>query len=229
MSKIFILVLVLLSFLVGNPFFALVILLLVVFFVDRRFVGILPDIFAPWRRGKRVRQLKRDIKINPANAELYLELGESYFRKGKYPEALSFLERAYAKMEGHPFFHFYLGAAYYECGRVDEGREELEKAISFNPKVSMGEPYLYLVKIYLEAGLPDERVEEAFRQLLLYGSPLVFYWAGRQLLPGYDRERARRLFQETIASYDACRGSLRRKYRRWAVLARINLSSMRHE
>ncbi|MEG3072223.1 MAG: hypothetical protein RQM92_16470 [Candidatus Syntrophopropionicum ammoniitolerans] len=104
MSKIFILALVLLSFLSGNPFFALVILLLVIFFVDRRFVGILPDIFAPWRRSKRVRQLKRDIKINPANAEFHLELGEAYFRKGKYLEALSFLERAYAKMEGTPFF-----------------------------------------------------------------------------------------------------------------------------
>ncbi|MDD2554390.1 MAG: tetratricopeptide repeat protein [Desulfotomaculaceae bacterium] len=217
---------VLLSYLTGNPLLVLLIMLLAIFFLERRFVGLLPDLLGPWRRAKRIRQLKRDIAINPANAESYLELGEAYFKQGKYEAAISFLESASNKMEGHPLFHFCLGASYYECGRVSNGKEELEKAIKANPKVSMGEPYVYLVKIYLEEGLPGEKIEHAFKQLLLYGSPEVFCRAGRHFLRGYDRERARRLFHETIESYEVCRGSLRRKYRRWAILARVSLSSM---
>lgn len=218
---------VLLSYLTGNPLLVLVIMLLVIFFVERRYVGILPDVFEPWRRAKRTRQLKRDIAINPANAESYLELGEAYFRQGKYEHALSFLESASGKMEGHPLFHFYLGASYYQCGRIKEGKAELEKAIRANPKVSLGEPYVYLVKIYLEEGQPVEKIEHVFEKLLSYGSPRVFYQAGRQFLSGNDRERARRLFRETIESYEACRGSLRRKYRRWAFLSKISLSSIK--
>ncbi|MFX4262611.1 tetratricopeptide repeat protein [Pelotomaculum propionicicum] len=220
------LIFVLLSYLTGNPLLVLVIMLLAIFFAERRFVGILPDVFEPWRRTKRIRQLKREIAINPANAESYLELGEAYFRQGKYESALSFLENAGGKMEGHPLFHFYLGASYYQCGRINIGKEEIEKAIKANPKVSLGEPYVYLVRIYLEEGQPDEKIEHVFDKLLSYGSPRVFYEAGRQFLSGNDKERARRLFQETIESYGACRGSLRRKYRRWAVLAKISLSSI---
>jgi tetratricopeptide (TPR) repeat protein len=220
---------ILLSYLTGNPLLVLVILLLAAFFAERRFIGILPDVFEPWRRAKRIRQLKNDIRINPANAESHLELGEAYFRQGKYEYALSFLESTSGKMDGHPLFHFYLGAAYYHSGRIKEGKEEIEKAIRANPKVSLGEPYVYLVKIYLEEGQTAEKIEHVFDQLLLYGSPRVFYQAGRQFLSGNDKESARRLFQETIESYEACRGSLRRKYRRWAVLSKISLSSMSRE
>lgn len=222
MNKFFIFVL--LSYLTGNPLLVLVIMLLAIFFIERRYVGILPDIFEPWRRAKRIRQLKKDIAVNPANAESYLELGEAYFRQGKYESALVFLENASGKMEGHPLFHFYLGASYYRCGRINEGIEEIEKAIKANPKVSLGEPYAYLVRIYLEEGQPGEKIEHVFDRLLLHGSPRVFYEAGRQFLSAGDREKARRLFQETIESYEACRGSLQRKYRRWAVLAKVNMS-----
>lgn len=221
MNKFFIFVL--LSYITRSPLLVLVIMLLVLFFTERRFVGILPDIFEPWRRAKKIRQLKKGITINPANADSYLELGEEYFRQGKYEKALSFLENASGKMEGHPLFHFLLGASYYNSGRSKQGKEEFEKAIRANPKASQGEPYAYLVRIYQEENQPDEKTEHVFEQLLLYGSPRIFYQAGRLFLVGNDKKRARRLFRETIESYDACRGALRRANRRWAVLSMIYL------
>lgn len=221
MNKFFIFVL--LSYITRSPLLVLVIMLLVLFLTERRFVGILPDVFEPWRRAKRISQLKKDIAINPANADSYLELGEAYFRQGKYEKALSFLENAAGKMEGHPLFHFLLGASYYNSGRVRQGKEELEKAIRANPKASLGEPHLYMVRIYLEEKQPDENIEQVFSQLLLYGTPRIFYQAGRLFSAANDRERARRLFMETIESYDACRGALRRSYRRWAFLSKLNL------
>lgn len=217
----------LLSLLTGNPFLALVILLLIFFLAERRFVGILPDVFQPWRRANRVRQLKKEVQVNPADAEAFLELGETYFRQGKYRQALSFLENASGKMAGHPLFHFYLGASSYHLGKIEEGKRQIEKAAEINPKASLGEPYVYLIRIYLEEKQHGEKIEHLFNQLLRYGSPRTFYQAGKLFLNAGDKERARRLFRETIENYEACRGALRRMYRRWAILSKISLSSIK--
>lgn len=216
-----------LSVLTGNPLLSLVILLLIIFFAEQRFIGILPDIFALWRRENKAKLLKKEIRLNPANAEACLDLGEIYFRRGKYGQALSFLENASGKMAGHPLFHFYLGASYYNLGKIEEGKRELEKAIEANPKVSFGEPYLFIIRICLEEKQPDAKIEHFFNQLLLYGSPKTFYQAGKLFLNNNDKEKARLLFRETIENYDACRGALRRFYRRWAVLSKIALLSMK--
>ncbi|OPY63104.1 MAG: Tetratricopeptide repeat protein [Pelotomaculum sp. PtaU1.Bin065] len=217
----------LLTLLTGNPLLSLVILLLIFFFAEQRFIGILPDISAHWRQGKKTKLLQKEIRLNPANAEACLELGEIYFRRGKYGQALSFLENASGKMAGHPLFHFYLGATYYYLGKIEEGEKEIEKAIEANPKVSFGEPYLFIISIYLQRKQPDTRIEHVFNQLLLYGSPKTFYQAGRLFLNNDDKERARLLFKETIENYDACRGALRRFYRRWALLSKIALLSIK--
>lgn len=218
---------VLLSIFTGNPFLALLILLLILFFAERRFIGVLPDVLEPWRRGSRMRQLKKEIEVNPANADAYLELGETYFRMGKYGQVVSFLEKAAGKMAGHPLHHFYLGAASYHLGDVERAAGEIKRAIEANPKASLGEPYVYLIKIYLESGKPEVEVEHAFNQLLLYGSPRTFYQAAGVFQGAGDKGRARRLFRETIESYEASRGALRRKYRRWAVLSKISLLSLK--
>lgn len=216
-----------LSFLTRNPLLSLLILLLVFLFFERRFIGVLPDVFQPWRRAGRIGRLKREISVNPANAEAYLELGEIYFRQGKYGQAASFLENAAGKMAGHPLFHLYLGASYYRLGKLEEGKKEIEEAIAVNPKVSHGEPYLYLAGICLEQKQPDETVEHIFKQLITYGSPKVYYQAGTMFLKAGDRQRARQLFRETIENYEACQGALRRLYRKWAFLSKINLLSMK--
>lgn len=217
---------ILLSLLTGNPLIALVILLLIFFFAEHRFIGILPDVFEPWRRANRVRRLNKEVQVNPANAEAFLELGETYYRQGKYGQAAAFLENAAEKMVGHPLFHFYLGASYYHLGKIREGKSEINKAVEANPKVSLGEPYVYLLRIYLEEKQPDA-IEHAFNQLMLYGSPKTFYQAGKLFQGANDKNRASRLFKETIENYEACRGALRRVYRRWAMLSKISLLSIK--
>jgi tetratricopeptide (TPR) repeat protein len=217
----------LLSILTGNPLLALVIMLLIFFFAERRFIGILPDFFEPLRRANRVRQLHKEVEVNPANGEAYLELGETYFRQGKYGQASSFLENASNKMAGHPLFHFYLGASYYHLGKIEEGKKEIEKAVQANPKAISGEPYIYLIRIFLEEKQPDAAIEHAYKQLLFYGSPRTFYQASKLFLGANDKVRASRLFRETLDNYEACRGSLKRLYRKWAIRSKISLSSIK--
>lgn len=217
----------LLSLLTGSPLFALAVLLLIFFFAERRFVGVLPDFFRLWRKASRTRLLNKEIRVNPADAEAHLELGETYFRQGKYKLASSSLQQASTKMEGHPLFHFYRGATYYHLGEIKEGRKEIERAVKINPKVSFGEPYLYLIQIYHKEKRPGAEIDGLFNQLLLYGTPRTFYRAGKFFLDAGDRHRARQLFRETIDNYDACRGAMRRYYRKWAFLARMSLLSTR--
>lgn len=212
---------ILLTLLTRNPLLSIVVMALLFFLIERRFIGILPDFTAPLRRAGRVRELQKEIKVNPADAEAYLELGEVFLRRGEYEKSLSYLNSAAAKMDGHPLFHYYRGASYYQLGRIEEGRVEIEKAVAINPKISFGEPYLYLARIYLQQ--PDkEKIKQVNQQLMQYGSPKIHYLAGSLFL-NHDKEKARRFFQETIEDYQACRGALRRLYRRWAVLAKIGL------
>ncbi len=217
---------ILLSIITGNPILALGILLLLIFILDRRYIGILPDIMGPWRRASRVGQLRREVQLNPANADAYLELGETYFRQGKYELAASFLKNASGKMSGHPLFHFYLGASGYHLGKRQEAKKEIEKAVASNPKASFGEPYYYLIRINLEENRPVE-VEKAFEQLMLYGSPRVYYQAAKVFLNAGNKDKARSLFKETIDNYEACGGAFRRLHRRWAVLSRLSLLTMK--
>ncbi|GBF33876.1 hypothetical protein DCCM_2987 [Desulfocucumis palustris] len=216
---------IILSLLTGNPILALVLLLVIFFFAERRFIGVLPDIFKPMRRANRVRQLKKVIQVNPADAEAYLELGETYFRQEKYGKAYDFLKNASKKMTGHPLYHFYLGASLYHLGNAEEGRKELEQALEINPKGSFGEPYVYLLEIYIEQKQPEELINNTYNRLLSYGSTKTFYQAGKLFLKYKDMNRARRLFRETVDNYEASRGALRKANRRWAILAKIGLLS----
>lgn len=78
----------------------------------------------------------------------------------------------------------------------DKGKSEINKAVEANPKVSLGEPYVYLLRIYLEEKQPDA-IEYTFNQLMLYGSPKTFYQAGKLFQSANDNNRASRLFKET--------------------------------
>jgi tetratricopeptide (TPR) repeat protein len=218
---------ILLSLFTRNPLLSIVIVMLLFFLLERRFIGLLPDFTAPFRRAGRVKELQREVKVNPANGEAYLELGEAFLRRGQYEQALSYLDSAALKMDEHPLFHFYRGASYYQLGRIDEGRAEIEKAVKINPKISFGEPYLYLAKIYLKQKPDSEKIAQLCQQLMQYGSPKIHYLAGNLFLNYNDKEKARQFFQETIENYQACRGALRRLYRRWAVLSKIGLFKSR--
>ena len=96
-----------------------------------------------------------------------------------------------------------------------------------NPKASLGEPYVYLLRIYLQERQPPHIIENTCKQLLNYGTPKTFYQAGRVFKEAGDKNRARSFFEETIKNYDACSGALKRLYRRWAILSKISLYSLK--
>ncbi len=206
------------SMLTHNPLLALLIIIIIYMFIDHSFIGILPDFTAPLRRKKRMDELQREVKVNPHNANARMELGELYFDRGDYKQAVEQLQRALLKMENSALAHFYMGASLLRLGR-SEGLDEIARAIEINPKAAQGYPYLYLLK----HGSKDYSTQagELQENLLRHGSVRTFYEAGKYLKNAGQSEAAGKFFQEVLDIYRISSPAMRRKLRRMALYAKF--------
>lgn len=211
---------VLLSMLTRNPLVALLVIALLYVFIDRRFIGILPDFLAPLRRKKRVAELLREVQVNPQNANAQLELGESFFLRGQYRRAVNHLQNALVKMEDSALARFYLGAAYFHLEQLDQSRRELEESVRLNPKIAHGYPYLYLIKHGHRVG-DDSRGEKLVDALLRYGSVKSFFDTGKYFKSIGRRREAARFFDEVLDIYRLSSPTMRRNFRKMAIYARL--------
>ncbi len=216
----------LIALLTGNLFFALAIVILLFVFIDRSFIGLLPDFTASWRRRVRMGELERTVRANPHNGDALLELGVLYFQVKRYQRAVNVLEQAYEKMKDWPEVHFYLGAAGYETGDTARGLAEIRKAVEMNPKISRGFPYIYLIRAALEKkdGACVE-IDDLETRLLRTGSVQAFFEAGRIFHRHGEKSRAAKMFREVLENYRLSSPTFRRSYRRMAILARFYMRS----
>lgn len=215
------------TFLTGSPFLALFILILAYVFIDRSFIGILPDFMAHWRRWARTGELERTVKANPHNGDALLELGVLYFNRKRYRKAIEVLERAYEKMKDWPEVHFYLGASRYEVGDTAGGLAEIREAVELNPKISHGYPYIYIIRSCLEKRnehCPD--IDELEGKLLRSGSVQAFFEAGKLFRKYGKKSSAGRFFREVLDNYRLSSPTFRRTYRRMAIQTRFYLRTM---
>lgn len=208
----------LLSRLFGNPLVALLVLFILYSLIDMRFVGLLPDFSKPFRQAGKVRRLKQDLELNPYDANAHLELGTILSEKGRWAQALEHLELAAQRLDNSQSY-FRLGTAYFHLGRLDEGREALEKALQMNPKVGYGEPFVYLAEYQLKKGGRIDDVEGLDDALAQYGSVDVLYRIGRLYEEAGEREKARSTYSEALETYKGYPGFLRKKQRRIALKA----------
>jgi len=201
------------SLLLRNPLVALLIIILIFVFLDRSFIGILPDFMAPLRRRRNMAELQRQVQVNPHNANAQLELGEIYFLSGQYKQAVEHLERALEKMDDSALARFYLGAALFNLGQREESLRQLQEAIRLNPKIAHGYPYLYLVK--------HEHSRELIDNLLRYGAVKTFFDAGKYFKQTGNQHEANRFFDEVLDAYRLSSPTMRRKFRNMAIYARL--------
>ncbi len=213
----------LLSFLTRSPFLALVIIFVIYVFMDRAYIGFLPDFVAPFRRNSRIRHLREVLRINPADANAAQELGSIYFEKKDYRSALEFLNKALAKVTNSPRLYLYLGMAYMEVQQADTGKEALEKALQLDPRVGHGLPYIYLTRYELTCKEPElqklKQLEDSFSG---FANTENFYRMGMVYKETGDRQKAVELFRKALEEYSYVPGRLRKLHRRWALLARLH-------
>ncbi|MFZ5945474.1 MAG: tetratricopeptide repeat protein [Bacillota bacterium] len=206
----------------GNPLLALFIIVIIYLIIDQKFIGLFPDIFSPFKRKSRINSLKEEVRLNPANANAYKELGQLYLETKKYQESIGYFEKTLDKMGDYADNRFYLGKAYYLNGQKEKGQEQLTKALEINTKVGYGEPYIYLLDNLLSQGGDKLEINNMIENIHRFGTPEILYKAGDTLLK-YGDSRGKDLLKEAVENYRGIPGNFKKIHRRWVFLARIKL------
>ena len=208
-------------FYIPNPLAAFIVFYFLYTIVDRQFVS-LPDAFKPFKNRSKVKRLKDEIKLNPANANAYYELGQIYLEQKKYQASIDCFSKTLDKMGEYGEVYFYLGKALFHKGNEEEGIINISKAIEKDHKIGYGEPYVYLLKAELEKDNNQEQIEELVSSINKFGTPEIFYKAGIRI-KALNKEMAKEMFKLALESYSGTPKHFKRTHRRWAILARLQM------
>ncbi|WP_248924795.1 tetratricopeptide repeat protein [Paenibacillus hamazuiensis] len=219
MSKV--LIFSLLWWVIGNPFVALLVLLVILYVLDRRFVGMTPSVVRPFALRRKLSALRTDLSLNPHNRSAKLEAARVRMELKQYAEAKKLLEELADADDGSADVLCELGICCLKLGEAERGEQLIVKALELNPRVKFGEPYLRLGEAF--AGSDPEK---AIRYLKQFGeqhsSSCEAYYRLGKLYKRLGREdEARRAFRETIDIYRGLPKYKKRTERRYALLARF--------
>ncbi|MBP1989321.1 tetratricopeptide repeat protein [Paenibacillus eucommiae] len=211
----------LLWFLTGSPFLAILILVIIFYLLDRRFVGITPNIFRPFQLSRRTAKWRQEHRANPHNTSAKLELARVLIERKKYSEATGLLEQVMITMENSADVHYELGLCHLRQGDIAEGERLMLKALELNPKVRYGDPYLRMGEAMATSN-PQKAVSymEQFQEI--HSSSCEAYYRLGQLYQQLGRAQdAKQAFRSSLDIYRGLPRYSRRKQRRWAILARL--------
>ncbi len=210
--------------LTGSPITALLVLLAVFLIIDRTYLGFLPDPVRAFRVSSRVRELKRIVTINPYDGRSLKELGIFLVEKRDYQNALRYFEMAREKMSDDPEFNYYYGISTARTGRIEWGRELLEKAVNSSPSLRYGEPYLMMAEVYIDNGDYESALPllEKFEEIHSSSSK-GFYLMGLVKVKLGLKDEGTSYLEKSIKMFKEAPFFKRRTDRKWAWKARLLL------
>lgn len=207
--------------LLGNPFLAILVLLIIVYLLDRKFVGIFPSVTKPFKRMNRISKLRAHVTMSPSDVSSKHELARLLIERKKYPEALRLLESIETQSEDSAEYWDDLGTVKLKLGRIQEGEQHILRALELNPRVKYGRPYLRLADIYksTDQSKAVSYVQE-FQQI--QSSSCEGYYLLGMMYKSLGRiQDAKAAFQESIDLYRALPKYKKRQERKWAVLSML--------
>ena len=212
----------LLWWITGNPFLAMIILLIVLYALDRRFIGLSPSLTRPLALSRRLSKLKNRLHISPHDNSLKLEIARIYMEKKQFRKALPLLEEV-MNVYGESADVMYLtGLCHLKLGRTETGERFILQSLQLNPRVGYGVPYLRLGEAF--AGKDDAKAVmylEKFKEM--NSSSCEAYYRLGTLYARMGRQREAELaFDEAAQLYRSLPRYKRRTERRWALLARLS-------
>lgn len=214
-----IIIFVLLWRLLGNPLLALLILLIVLYLLDRRFIGLFPSFVKPFKRSRRLTQLRNELAANPHNTGSKLEAARILMEKKQYHQALEYLEQVRPIMEDSADVRYEIGLCQLKLGQMEEGERLILQSLEMNPRLKYGEPYLRLGEA-VSVTHPERAIGylEQFRSE--HSSSCEAYYKLGKLYGQLGRQHeAAEAFRETVQIYRSLPKYKRRTERRWALLA----------
>jgi tetratricopeptide (TPR) repeat protein len=212
------------SWLMGSLTGRLLLLAVVLWYLDNRYLGWLAALWAPIARAQKISSLRQAVQVNPSDVRAMVELGEHYLRAGKYQTALDYLQRAMDRGEDSPRAFFTLGAVQVRLGQHAEGRRHLEQAVKQQHSTAFGEPFIYLLEeAFATEGANSPRVDELMAEFETFDSVEILTRAGQLCAQAGRSDLARRLLEEAMHNYSFVPKKMRRRERRWMVRARLAL------
>jgi tetratricopeptide (TPR) repeat protein len=211
----------LLWWLTGNPFVALLILLVILYVLERRFVGFLPSVTRPIRIRRRLRKIRQELALNPHHNSLKSEAARILIELKRYGEAKRLLDEALRQVDDSADLRVDAALCRLKLGELAEGEAMMLEALRMNPRVRYGEPYLRLGEAFAE----HDR-EKALGYLQQFGdmqssSCEAYYRLGVLLQKTGKPDEAKRAFREAADIYRSLPRYKKRSERRWALLARL--------
>lgn len=211
----------LLWFILGNPIVAMIVVLILLYAADRRFIGMFPSVFRPWKLQRKLKQALREVRERPFDVSAKQECARLYMEKKRWKEAAELLEAVLPSMGHSAEVHCDLGICLLGLGEVEAGEAYLMKALKRNPRVRYGEPYLHLAEAYM--GRDTGRAVEWLKHFhdANTSSCESHYRLGR-LYESLGRKReAAEAYEEALEVYRSLPNYKRRSERRWALFAAI--------
>ncbi len=215
MSKV--MLFIFLSWLTGNPLIAILVLLVIVYFLDRRFVGVFPSISKPFKRYRNISKLRQQLSLNHFDVSSKRELARLLLETKKFKEAHDLLEEVKPYSETSAEYWDDLGTALIGLGRLEEGETQILHALSLNERVKYGQPYLHLATAFRE-----KDPQKALRYAAKFGeiqssSSEACYLLGSLYHSLGQKEEAKRALSESMAIYRSLPKYKKRHERKWAL------------
>lgn len=208
---------VLLSRLVGNPFLALIILLVILYILDRRYVGIFPSVMKPFRRARQISKLRTTISLNPNDVSSKFELARHLIERKKYKEAKELLLQIEDRYEQSAEFWVELGYVNLKLNHLDEGESQIKRGLEINRKAQYGQPYLRLAETFRHTDHDKALNYVTQFQEIQTSSSEAYYLAGSMYKALGRNEDAKRAFAESTAIYRSLPKYKKRQERGWAL------------
>ncbi|MCL6452798.1 MAG: tetratricopeptide repeat protein [Alicyclobacillus sp.] len=211
----------------GNPMLAVVVLLVIFFFVDRRYFGLVGNLMRPIRRRMRMSSLHQQLQVNPHDTPARLELAEALMETNQYRHALALLEQVHPSLQNDPQVLCDIGACRLAQGDLTEGEALILKALDADPRVQYGLPYLRLATAYVDAD-PAKALGylEQFQQRNFSSCESFYRLAQIQRRLG-NRAAEQEALRRCVATYRSLPRFRKRSERRWVTLARLQRLSGR--
>ncbi|XEC93347.1 tetratricopeptide repeat protein [Paenibacillus tarimensis] len=205
----------------GNPFVAIIVLLLLFYFIDRRFIGLSPSLIKPFRRRSRISKLRQQLLLNPNDLSAKQEISRLLIEQNKYREARKWLEPISDRMDHSAEYWDDLGTVLLHTGEPVKGEEAIRKALEINPRVKYGAPYLRLANIYADKDADQAiRLLDEFRSIHS-SSCEAYYRLGDIYLRLGQMEQAGKAFEEAVQIYRSLPKYKKKEERRWALKSKL--------
>lgn len=205
--------------LTGSPLLALLLLAVLLYVLDRRYIGILPNVFKPLKTSARIRKVRQELALQPHSTSLKSELAGLLIDKKRYAEAAALLEQAGAAAPDSADAWYGLGLCRLKLGALEEGERLIGRALELNGRLRYGEPYLRLGEA-LARTEPDKALDYLRRLRDMQSSSCEVYFRLGLILERMGRgDEAKEAYRESAAVYKALPKYKRKSERRWFLLS----------